>query len=147
MVEELGGFYCPHLTRRCHVLIAAAPTGDKYHYATAWGIRIVTSDWFFDCLNAHACLDFAKYPLLPGPTCRIARPTVHPVIPRSPSVPILPPFNPTTDRSFVCPVNRLAPDALEPRYMWTPNHDDRTRKRTRERERRESSLAAGRECE
>jgi hypothetical protein len=119
MVEELGGFYCPHLTRRCHVLIAAAPTGDKYQYATAWGIRVVTSDWFFDCLNAHSCVDFARYPLTPTAS-RTSRtsPTVHPAIPRSPSMPILPPFNPT-DRSFPPFAGRLAPDAMEPRLRST----------------------------
>jgi hypothetical protein len=83
-VAALGGEYSPDLTRSCTRLIAEVPSGDKYRYALAWNIPVVTTDWFFDSVNQFASLPTSSYLLMPSS----GRPTGP--IPRSPPLIIQP---------------------------------------------------------
>jgi len=42
-------------------LLAASPEGIKYRYALEWGIHCVTTQWFFDSINAYRCMDERLY--------------------------------------------------------------------------------------
>ena len=46
-----GGNYSEDLTKKCTHLITEEAKGKKYHGAIDWGIPVVHTKWFFDCLE------------------------------------------------------------------------------------------------
>ncbi|KAK6393539.1 hypothetical protein LTR65_002411 [Meristemomyces frigidus] len=61
-----GAEYHPDLTKAVTHLVAAAPQGNKYTHAKAWGINIVSMKWLDDSIQRGLALEEALYdPALP----------------------------------------------------------------------------------
>ncbi|KAJ3182670.1 DNA topoisomerase 2-binding protein 1 [Geranomyces variabilis] len=66
LVSDHGGKFNPNLTRECTHLIAEAPSGPKYEFASgSKKIHIVTRDWIADCISADKLLNEALYSIKP----------------------------------------------------------------------------------
>ncbi len=65
LVSANGGRYSADLTRHCTHLLAEAPSGDKYRYASAWRIPVVSTDWLLDTVNQQAYQDVSRYVIDP----------------------------------------------------------------------------------
>lgn len=63
---ENGAEFRRDLTKSVTHLIARSAEGEKYKFAVQWNIKVVTVQWFNDCLERGMILDEEKYhPLLP----------------------------------------------------------------------------------
>ena len=60
-IVQNGGVYDGDLTRDVTHLVAHAPSGKKYEYATAWGLKIVSIKWYKDTRDRGMQLDESKY--------------------------------------------------------------------------------------
>ena len=61
--QSLGGSYTADLDKTCTHLIAGAPKGAKYAFATKNGIKIVSLQWFRDCVTNKARVAEEEYVL------------------------------------------------------------------------------------
>ncbi|KAL9051998.1 MAG: hypothetical protein Q9162_005663 [Coniocarpon cinnabarinum] len=67
VVTANGATYHGDLTKVVTHLIAAAPTGKKYEYATQWGIKLVTIEWLQQSLQRGMVLEETLYsPTMPA---------------------------------------------------------------------------------
>ncbi|KAJ5635983.1 uncharacterized protein N7484_009296 [Penicillium longicatenatum] len=63
---ENGAEFRKDLTKSVTHLISRTADGEKYKFATQWGIRVVSEKWFYDCIERGMILDEEKYhPLVP----------------------------------------------------------------------------------
>ncbi|KAJ5946782.1 hypothetical protein N7454_003621, partial [Penicillium verhagenii] len=63
---ENGAEFRKDLTKSVTHLISRTADGEKYKFATQWGIRVVSEKWFNDCIERGMILDEEKYhPLVP----------------------------------------------------------------------------------
>lgn len=63
---ENGAEFRKDLTKSVTHLIARTAEGEKYKFATQWGIKVVSEKWFHDCIERGMTLDEEKYhPFLP----------------------------------------------------------------------------------
>ncbi|KAJ5527425.1 hypothetical protein N7513_011584 [Penicillium frequentans] len=61
-----GAEFRKDLTKSVTHLISRTADGEKYKFATQWGIRVVSEKWFYDCIERGMILDEEKYhPLVP----------------------------------------------------------------------------------
>ncbi|KAH0559969.1 hypothetical protein GP486_003509 [Trichoglossum hirsutum] len=61
LVIANGAEYRADLTKQVTHLMAKKPEGKKYHYATLWGLSIVTTEWLRDSLERGMTLDENEY--------------------------------------------------------------------------------------
>ncbi|KAJ5107248.1 hypothetical protein N7456_003923 [Penicillium angulare] len=63
---ENGAEFRRDLTKSVTHLVARYAEGEKYKFATQWGIKVVSEKWFYDCVERGMTLDEEKYhPSLP----------------------------------------------------------------------------------
>ncbi|KAJ5713092.1 uncharacterized protein N7483_010273, partial [Penicillium malachiteum] len=61
-----GAEFRKDLTKSVTHLVARTAEGEKYKFATQWGIKVVAEKWFHDCVERGMILDEEKYhPLMP----------------------------------------------------------------------------------
>ncbi|KAL8795071.1 MAG: hypothetical protein Q9195_002368 [Heterodermia aff. obscurata] len=70
IINTNGGEYRGNLTKDITHLIAKEPSGNKFNYATQWGIKTVSIEWMTDSLARGMILDEASYSLLLPPSDR-----------------------------------------------------------------------------
>ncbi|KAJ6144936.1 hypothetical protein N7470_008831 [Penicillium chermesinum] len=58
---ENGAEFRKDLTKSVTHLISRNTEGEKYRFATQWNIKVVTINWFHDCLERGLILDEEKY--------------------------------------------------------------------------------------
>ncbi|KAH0547607.1 hypothetical protein FGG08_000332 [Glutinoglossum americanum] len=61
MVMANGGQYHADLTKHVTHLMAKKPEGKKFHYASLWGLSVVTPEWLRDSLERGMTLDEREY--------------------------------------------------------------------------------------
>ncbi|KAJ5279640.1 hypothetical protein N7478_005012 [Penicillium angulare] len=63
---ENGAEFRRDLTKSVTHLVARYAEGEKYKFATQWGIKVVSEKWFYDCVERGMTLNEEKYhPSLP----------------------------------------------------------------------------------
>ncbi|KAJ9652176.1 protein kinase activating protein dpb11 [Neophaeococcomyces mojaviensis] len=60
-IQKNGGTYTGDLTKDVTHLIAAAPVGKKFEYATMWQVKIVSIKWYKDTVDRGMQLDESLY--------------------------------------------------------------------------------------
>jgi len=60
-IQKNGGIYTGDLTKDATHLIAAAPAGKKFEYATLWQVKVVSVKWYKDTLDRGMQLDESLY--------------------------------------------------------------------------------------
>lgn len=65
LVVQHGGRYSADLTRKCTHLLAYSCEGNKFHYASFWGIPVIRPEWLAECINVGIYVDPRPFLLSP----------------------------------------------------------------------------------
>lgn len=67
-ITQNGAEYHADMTKNATHLVALKPEGEKYKYASLWGLKLVTKEWIQDSIERGMVLEENLYgPLVPAP--------------------------------------------------------------------------------